>query len=157
LAVALARTAAEAVLHRTDGVESEEFLIVLAEALVLSGMAMSVAGTSRPCSGACHEIIHAVDQMFPGTSNHGELAGIGALFATFLREDVARLDQISACLARHGLPRLPTDVGLTESDFVEVVLAAPQTRPDRYTILEHRGLDRTALTDLVRVFTQTLS
>ena len=39
------------------------------------GMAMSVAGTSRPCSGACHEIIHAVDGLFPGVSNHGELAG----------------------------------------------------------------------------------
>ena len=38
------------------------------------------AGTSRPCSGGCHEIIHAVDGLFPGASNHGELAGIGALF-----------------------------------------------------------------------------
>ena len=44
----------------------DDFLMVLAEALVLSGIAMSVAGTSRPCSGACHEIIHAVDVLFPG-------------------------------------------------------------------------------------------
>jgi glycerol-1-phosphate dehydrogenase [NAD(P)+] len=156
LAVAFARTAGEAVLHRTDTIDSDDFLISLAEALVLSGMAMSVAGTSRPCSGACHEIIHAVDQLFPGTSNHGELAGIGALFATFLREDAVRLGQIATCLARHDLPRTPEDVGLTDADFVEVLLAAPGTRPDRYTILEHRALDRSALTAAVQEFKQAL-
>jgi glycerol-1-phosphate dehydrogenase [NAD(P)+] len=156
LAVAFARTAGEAVLHRRDGIDSDDFLVALAEALVLSGMAMSVAGTSRPCSGACHEIIHAVDQLFPGTSNHGELAGVGALFATFLREDSRRLEQIADCLHRHGLPRLPGDVGLSEDDFVEVLLAAPATRPDRYTILEHRDLDRTALRGAVRDLTRTL-
>ena len=105
LAIAFARTAGEALLHRSDTVTDEGFLVALAEALVLSGMAMSVAGSSRPCSGACHEIIHAIDAMFPGVSNHGELAGIGALFATFLREDDARFDAIARCLARHQLPR----------------------------------------------------
>jgi glycerol-1-phosphate dehydrogenase [NAD(P)+] len=141
LAIAFARTAAEAVLHRSDTVDSDDFLVVLAEALVLSGMAMSVAGTSRPCSGACHEIIHAMDALYPGVSNHGELAGLGALFATYLRGDQERFHQLAACLLRHGLPRAPGDIGLTEGQFVDAVLAAPNTRPDRYTILEHLGLD----------------
>jgi glycerol-1-phosphate dehydrogenase [NAD(P)+] len=154
LAIAFARTAAEAVLHRSDSVDSDDFLIVLAEALVLSGMAMSVAGTSRPCSGACHEIIHAVDALYPGVSNHGELAGIGALFATFLREDGDRFDQMAACLRRHDLPRTPAEIGLTEQQFTSAVLAAPNTRPDRYTILEHLALDeeqtRTRVTDFLK-------
>ncbi|MFN8193583.1 MAG: iron-containing alcohol dehydrogenase family protein [Nocardioidaceae bacterium] len=141
LAVAFARTAAEAVLQRTDSVEDEGFLVALAEALVLSGMAMSVAGTSRPCSGACHEIVHAVDAAFPGVSNHGELAGIGALYATLLRGDDQRFDQIAACLLRHDLGRNPLDIGLTAEQFTEAVLAAPSTRPDRFTILEHLDLD----------------
>ncbi len=141
LAMAFARTAGEAVLHRPDSIESDDFLIVLAEALVLSGMAMSVAGTSRPCSGACHEIIHAVDTLFPGVSNHGELAGIGALFATFLRADENRFDEIRQCLQRHSLPLGPGDVGLTEAQFTQAVVAAPGTRPDRYTILEHLAQD----------------
>ena len=37
LAVTFARTAATAVLHRQDGIEDDDFLIALAEALVLSG------------------------------------------------------------------------------------------------------------------------
>jgi glycerol-1-phosphate dehydrogenase [NAD(P)+] len=145
LAVAFARTAADAVIHRTESVDDESFLIALAEALVLSGMAMSVAGTSRPCSGACHEVVHAVDQLFPGVSNHGELAGIGALFATLLRGDDATFDQMARCLGRHELGRNPVDVGLTEAQFTEAVLAGPATRPDRYTILEHLDLDESAV------------
>ena len=31
--------------------------------------------SSRPCSGGDHEILHAVDQLFPGSARHGELAG----------------------------------------------------------------------------------
>ena len=37
LAVTFARTAAKAILHRTDGIDDEDFLVALAEALVLVG------------------------------------------------------------------------------------------------------------------------
>jgi glycerol-1-phosphate dehydrogenase [NAD(P)+] len=152
LAVTFARTAAEAVLHRPDTIDSDDFLTALAEALVLSGMAMSVAGSSRPCSGSDHEILHAVDVLFPGTSNHGELAGVGALFATSLRGDAARFDQLSACLRRHGLPRTPSDLGLSDEQFAEAVAFAPQTRPDRYTILEHLDLDAAGVRSAVATY-----
>jgi glycerol-1-phosphate dehydrogenase [NAD(P)+] len=152
LAIAFARTAGESILHRDDTVPDEGFLVALAEALVLSGMAMSVAGTSRPCSGACHEIIHAVDALYPGVSNHGELAGIGALFALFLHGDEQRLGLAAACLRRHGLPRTPADIGLSEEQFVTAVLAAPDTRPDRYTILEHLNLTEEQARDRVHAF-----
>jgi glycerol-1-phosphate dehydrogenase [NAD(P)+] len=141
LALTLARCAAEAVLHQPGSIESDGFVTVLAEALVLSGIAMSVAGSSRPCSGGDHEILHAIDQLYPGTANHGELAGVGALFCTFLRGDAPRMEMISACLAQHGLPRTPGDLGMSAAEFTKVVAHAPATRPGRFTILEHLGLD----------------
>ncbi|MFT4009787.1 MAG: iron-containing alcohol dehydrogenase family protein [Nocardioidaceae bacterium] len=140
LALALARTAGLAVLQRTDSAADDAFLEVLAEALVLSGMAMSVAGTSRPCSGACHEIVHSLDDAFPGRFNHGELAGVGACFASYLRGDEELLTRLLACLTRHELATGPADLGLTRAEFVAAVVAAPGTRPDRYTIIEHRHL-----------------
>ena len=82
-----AQTAAKAILHRTDGIDDEDFLVALAEALVLSGIAMATAGSSRPCSGGDHEILHAIDHLFPGTARHGELAGAATLFTAFLRGD----------------------------------------------------------------------
>jgi glycerol-1-phosphate dehydrogenase [NAD(P)+] len=113
---------------------------VLAEALISSGLAMAVCGSSRPASGGCHEIMHATDTLFPGTGSHGELAGLGALFCTFLRGDERRFAQMADCLGRHRLPRTPADVGLKADQFVEVVAFAPRTRPDRYTILEHLAM-----------------
>jgi len=157
LAITFARTAAEAMLHRDDGIGDDNFLITLAEALVLSGMAMSVAGTSRPCSGACHEIVHAVNRLYPDVSNHGELAGLGALFAYYLRDGGVRFTQIESCLRQHGLPRRPSDVGLTQEQFVRAVMEAPSTRPDRYTILEHLDLDEDAMRARVHAFVHTVS
>ena len=154
LAVTFARTAAEAVLHRPDGLESDGFLTALAEGLVLSGMAMAAAGSSRPSSGADHEIMHAIDALFPGTANHGELAGVGALFSAFVREDARLAEQIDSCLRRHALPRGPAALGLTVEQFAEAVCFAPSTRPDRYTILEHLDLDADGVRDRVTAFVE---
>jgi glycerol-1-phosphate dehydrogenase [NAD(P)+] len=140
LAATLARMGAEAVLTHPGDMSDDGFVTVLAEALICSGLAMAVCGSSRPSSGGCHEIMHATDSLFPGTASHGELAGLGALFCTFLRGDERRFAQMADCLRRHRLPRTAADVGLDADQFVEVVEFAPHTRPDRYTILEHLAM-----------------
>jgi glycerol-1-phosphate dehydrogenase [NAD(P)+] len=152
VAVTFARVAATAVLHHDGGIDDDPFLIALAEALVLSGLAMATAGSSRPCSGGEHEILHAIDHLYPETASHGELAGAASLFTCFLREQHELEREIAACLARHGLPRTPTDLGLTEDQFTNAVVSAPATRPDRYTILEHLGLDEKGVRKHVRAF-----
>ena len=93
LAVTFARTAATALLHREDGIEDDDFLIALAEALVLSGLAMATAGSSRPCSGGDHEILHAIDHLYPGTAQPRRARGRRRpvhLVAARRREDGAR-------------------------------------------------------------------
>jgi glycerol-1-phosphate dehydrogenase [NAD(P)+] len=157
LAMAFARNAAEAILHRDDSIENDDFVITLAESLVLSGMAMAVAGTSRPCSGADHEIIHAIDSLYPLTAGHGELAGLGALFSYHLRDNDNMFDLIACRLSQHELPRTPADLGLTDEQFVAAVREAPATRPDRYTILEHLDLEEAAIRDRVKAFVERLT
>ena len=124
VAAALARTGAESLLHRTDAIESDDFLTTLAQALILGGLAMAIAGSSRPCSGACHEIAHAIEALHPGTSNHGGQVAVGALFASWLRED-ALVGALDACLRRYGVPRVPADLGLSEAEFAAAVARAP--------------------------------
>jgi glycerol-1-phosphate dehydrogenase [NAD(P)+] len=152
VAVTFARTAATSVLLREDGIDDEPFLVALAEALVLSGLAMATAGSSRPCSGSDHEILHAIDHLFPGTASHGELAGAAALFTSFLRGDEALVRAMDICLCRHGLPRTPADLGLTAEQFAQAVHHAPMTRPDRYTVLEHLHLDEAAVRARIDLF-----
>ncbi|WP_151770501.1 iron-containing alcohol dehydrogenase family protein [Streptomyces abyssomicinicus] len=141
LAAAIARQAGEAVLRHPGGIEENGFLQVLAEALALSGIAMSVSGDSRPCSGACHEINHAFDILFPRrAASHGEQCGLGAAFAMHLRGAVEEAGQMAEVLRRHALPVLAEDIGFSAEEFVKVVEYAPETRPGRYTILEHLDL-----------------
>ncbi len=157
LAAAMARSAAHAVLHQPVSARSDEFLTVLAESLILSGMAMAVAGSSRPASGGDHEIMHAINKLYPGTGSHGELAGVGTLFCTHLRGDTEKAAQISACLARHGLPRTPADLGMSHADFVKAVAYAPQTRPGRYTILERLAMSEEEIADRVEEYAGTIA
>jgi glycerol-1-phosphate dehydrogenase [NAD(P)+] len=151
LAAALARSGAESLLHRSDALLSDTFLTALAEALVLSGLAMAAAGSSRPCSGACHEISHAIDLLYPGKAAHGEQVAVGALFASFLRQD-ERLDAFDAALRRYGVARLPADLGLSEEEFAASVARAPATRPERFTVLEHLDLGEPEIHERVREF-----
>ena len=151
LAASFARSGAESLLHRTDDLLSDGFLTALAEGLVLSGLAMAAAGSSRPCSGACHEISHAIDALYPGKAAHGEQVAVGSLFASYLREE-GWLDTLDAAFRRYGVARLPGDLGLTEEEFGAAVALAPSTRPDRYTVLEHLELDDAEIADRVREF-----
>ena len=157
LAAAMSRSAAQAVLHQPGPARSDEFLTVLAEALILSGLAMSVAGSSRPASGGDHEIMHAIDQLYPGTGSHGELAGVGALFCAYLRDDPDQAAMLSACLSRHGLPRTPEDLGLSHGDFAKAVAHAPATRPGRYTILERLGMSEVEIADRVEDYARAIA
>ncbi|WP_328471310.1 iron-containing alcohol dehydrogenase family protein [Streptomyces sp. NBC_00448] len=158
LAAAMARTAGEAVLRHPGTIGDDEFLTVLAEALVLSGLAMSVSGDSRPASGACHEILHAFDLLFPQRAPaHGEGAGLGAAFAMHLRGAREQSALIADTLRRHGLPVLPEQIGFTAQEFVDVVRYAPQTRPGRYTILEHLDLSATEIRDAYADYAKTIS
>lgn len=154
LAVALSRSGAEALLDATPG--TDRFLTTLAEGLILSGLAMTVAGSSRPCSGACHEISHALDASFGSPGLHGAQVALGARFATWLRADTELFGKLDRALQVHGLPRVPADLDIERDDFVDSVLEAPQTRPDRFTILEHLSLDRPRAEELVDAFVATV-
>ncbi|MBB1252954.1 iron-containing alcohol dehydrogenase family protein [Streptomyces alkaliterrae] len=148
LAAAMARQAGEAVLRHPGDVTDDGFLQVLAEGLVLTGIAMSVAGDSRPASGACHEINHAFDLLFPKrAASHGEQCGLGAAFAMYLRGAHQESAFMAEVLRRHRLPVLPKDIGFSVDEFVQVVEFAPRTRPGRYTILEHLDLNTDEIRD----------
>jgi glycerol-1-phosphate dehydrogenase [NAD(P)+] len=156
LAAAMARTAAESVMRHPGTIADESFLAVLADALVLSGQAMAVSGTSRPSSGACHEINHAINHLFPKQAQqHGEQCGVGALFATHLRGDLRLAAEMAGVLTKHELPVTPGDLGLGIDQFADAVTYAPQTRPGRFTILEHLNLSRSEIHDAVKDYVAT--
>jgi glycerol-1-phosphate dehydrogenase [NAD(P)+] len=120
---------------------TSEFLVRLTEALVLSGVAMEIAGSSRPCSGSEHMISHAMDELLGGVASHGLQVALGTVVASALRASDEEFKRLRELYRRLGLPVRPSDLGLSLDDFRRVMLHAPRTRPGRYTILDEMPLD----------------
>jgi glycerol-1-phosphate dehydrogenase [NAD(P)+] len=133
----IAESAARPILQ-LDELSSPAAQRVLAEGLLLSGLAMSAAGTSRPCSGGEHLISHALDaRLGASAALHGEQVALGSLI-TAAAHGSPLLGTLRAAFERLGLPLSPEDVGLPRRDLAAAVRAAPAVRPDRHTILTER-------------------
>jgi len=114
---------------------------------VLSGLAMEIAGSSRPCSGAEHLISHAIDRLYPGTAQHGEQVAFGSLVTTRLHgRDWRVLRQL---MEAAGMSEAVTGFSLSRQEVIAAVLAAPSTRPGRYTVLDEIQLDEQTLGPVV--------
>jgi glycerol-1-phosphate dehydrogenase [NAD(P)+] len=141
----LALTGAEAMLRYADGEgsvdpSSSELLETLINGLVLSGVAMEIAGSSRPCSGAEHLFSHAVDRIATHPAMHGTQVGIGTLIMSALRgEDCAGL---RSSMSRLGLPLSGREAGIGDEEVIQGLMHARETRPDRYTLLDEIRVDR---------------
>jgi glycerol-1-phosphate dehydrogenase [NAD(P)+] len=124
-------------------------LDVLAKGLILSGLAMATAGTSRPCSGSEHLISHSLDDLLgPDARLHGRQVALGALIAATAHGSDLTV-ALRAVFGRCGLPTRPEDLGLPVELLVDAVQRAPDMRPGRYTILSEVDLSRSAVRDLV--------
>jgi glycerol-1-phosphate dehydrogenase [NAD(P)+] len=133
----IAEAAARPALDLTD-LERRESHEILANGLLLSGLAMAAAGTSRPCSGAEHLISHALDaQLGSGATLHGEQVALGSLVAAAAHGSPL-LGDLHRVYRRLGLPERPEDLGLTREQLAGAVLAAPRLRPERWTVLSDR-------------------
>ncbi len=131
-----------------DADRDPEFLKRLADALVLSGMAMISAGTSRPASGGEHQISHAIDDLYGGRAMHGAQVAFGCVLSVALYgEDTKEFRQQ---LARLGLPQHPGELGFTSEEVVRLILEAPHTRPGRFTVIEEADLDAAKARALVK-------
>ena len=116
-----------------QSITDEHTLVSLAEGLVQSGIAMSLAGSSRPCSGSEHLISHALDKLLDFAKPHGLQVGLSTLFTCALRQK--EINDLIALYHRIGFPTSPRDLGIPMSTFMDAVKNAPATRKGRFTIL----------------------
>ena len=116
-----------------------EGLRVLLEALISCGVAMSIAGSSRPCSGSEHLFSHALDMVNSRHAMHGEQCGVGSILTSYLYR--ANWQKIRRTLKLIGAPTTASELGVKDVDVVKALEAAPKIRPERYTILHKLHLD----------------
>lgn len=130
VAAYLSRNAVENLLRAIES--GEDLHPVVVEGLIVSGVAMILAGNSRPCSGAEHLISHALDLM-ESHSLHGLQVGLASFFT--LRLHGCEYQTYQRLLSGVGFPSCWQALGITDSQFMEAVKYAPKTRSGRYTVL----------------------
>ena len=119
----------------------------IVEALISTGVAAGIAGSSRPCSGSEHLISHALDIISPNNGLHGEKCGISSNFISKLHG--LDWEKLHNALKRVNCPTNIHDIKITEDEMIEAINLAPTIRPDRYTILNTLDLDRNSIHKLL--------
>ena len=127
----------------------EESVWISIRPMIVAGIAMSVAGSSRPCSGSEHLFSHALDRSASRPSLHGEQCGVGAIMMMYLHGGDWR--RVRTALHTIGAPTTARELGVSPEEIVQALVAAHRIRPDRYTILGDNGLTREAAERLATV------
>jgi glycerol-1-phosphate dehydrogenase [NAD(P)+] len=129
--------------------KSEEGLRILLEALISCGVSMSIAGSSRPCSGSEHLFSHALDLIRPNHCMHGERCGVGTIMMTYLHG--GNWKRVRDALKKLGAPTNSRELGVEGEDVIRALKMATSMRPERYTILNKLDLRRGSYEHLARV------
>ncbi len=108
------------------------------KALGGSGVAMSIAGSSRPASGSEHLVSHSLDfllekQVNNRSTSHGEQVGIASIVCMFLHGG-ERWKELKQMFEDVGAPTSFQDLGIDYETVLNAMLMAHTIRP-RYTIL----------------------
>lgn len=146
----LALMSAQLVMKNADVVQPkvEEGLRVLLEALISCGVAMSIAGSSRPGSGSEHLFSHALDLIAPKHALHGEQCGVGTILMARLHH--INWKRIKEKLQRVGAPTTAKELGVKPEHVIEALVKACTLRPERYTILDEKKLDHDSAEKLAK-------
>jgi glycerol-1-phosphate dehydrogenase [NAD(P)+] len=118
------------------------------EALIASGIAMGIAGSSRPSSGAEHKFSHALDQIAPKPALHGEQSGLGTIMMAYLHG--INWQEIRDALSAIGAPTTAKQLGIKSKYIIAALKTAHKINPQRYTILGEKGLTEKASIRLAR-------
>ncbi len=128
---------------------SREAVRVLVEGLISSGVAMCIAGSTRPASGSEHLFSHALDLIVPGRALHGEQVALGTIMMMYLHGGDWK--RVRKTLEKLGLPVRARDLGIPDEAVIEALTIMHRLRPERYTIVGESGLTREAAERLARV------
>lgn len=145
-AAALSEMTAEMLVDEAERVRPglAESASVVVKALVSSGVAMSIAGSSRPASGAEHLISHQLDRIAPEPALHGHQVGVAAIVTAYLQTgDEGDWERIRDALAALDAPTTAGELGIDAETLLEAMTSAHEIR-DRYTILGNGITERAA-------------
>lgn len=121
-----------------------DFLRVVSSSLMMAGIAMEIAGSSRPASGSEHLISHAYDRLAEKPSLHGLQVGVASYAVSHLQGDTHQV--LKQSIESSGFRAFMEKHPLSRRDFIEAAKFAPNVKEDFYTVLSERGAIENLLT-----------
>lgn len=124
-----------------------EGMRLLGTALMLNGIAMELAGSSRPASGSEHLISHALDRVSARPRLHGLQVGVATYLVSHLQaQGTERIAQVlDATGFWRGVEADPWD----RDEWLAAARLAPSIKEDFYTVLSSRDCS-TEIEDLLK-------
>lgn len=147
-AYALSRMSYDSVYHCDEkDMKSRVFIRILSRALVMGGLAMEIAGSSRPCSGSEHLFAHAIEEYYPDVKiSHGLAVALGSIPACIFQGQSPQgmLDFFRT----YKLDINPESYGINKDMFADIWEKARTVRTGRITILDDVKPDRAQLDEI---------
>lgn len=112
---------------------TEESVKIVINALITSGIAMAVAYSSRPASGAEHKFSHALDRIAEKPALHGEQCALGSIVISYLQGGDWK--ELRSVMETIGIPTTAEGMGLKREEVIKALVEAKNIRPERYTVL----------------------
>lgn len=146
----LAKLSADIIMNKSkELLLTENGVRTIIEALISSGVAAGIAGSSRPCSGSEHLFSHALEYITDGKCGlHGERVGIGTIIMSKLYD--MDFEKIISVLENVKAPVKANQIKVTENDIIQSLIMAQDLRPDRYTILSKTKLNKKSAYELAK-------
>ena len=119
--------------HSKD-IHAEQFQRSLVNSLLYSGIAMEIAGTSRPASGSEHLISHALDRISKRPQIHGVQVGVASYLCAMLQEN-PNCESLKQRLTENGFFEFVAQNPLNKQEFIDALKLAPEIKDNYYTIL----------------------
>lgn len=139
----MSRTSLDALMKTQYDNICPDFINVLANSLVLSGIAMNYAGSSRPVSGSEHLFSHSLDYFSKRKNLHGIQVALGTV--AVLKLIGYNQEEVLAYLRKFDVDINPQRLGIDEKTFVYCMQNAVSMRTDRYTYLHEMDLNTSRL------------
>lgn len=137
-AATIAKNAIDTFSYFTDRrFENFEYIGILASSLLMTGIAMIIAGSSRPASGSEHLISHAYDKVAKKPTLHGIQVGVAAYAVSFLQG--ATHERLKSDIKSSGFYDFVKENPLDKDDFDKAIMLAPDIKENFYTILSEKG------------------
>ncbi len=150
----MSQTSLDALMKTQYDTICPEFIHVLANSLVLSGIAMDFAGSSRPVSGSEHLFSHALDYYSKVQNLHGIQVALGTIaILKLINYDYLH---VLNYLKKFEVDINPIHLGIDLETFILCMKNAILMRKNRYTFFNEIEINESKIINIYKELTEEL-